>query len=210
MKISHHPDDATLMSFAAGSLPEALAAVAAGHLAMCPRCASEVARMERLGACLLGALRPAAVTRPAPSPATSRGASREGAARPAGGSFNLELLLGSDLDAVRWRWLALGVWHRPITLPPGTSGGLRLLKVAPGQSIPEHGHAGSELTLVLRGSYTDETGCYGAGDVADLDEDIEHRPIADGETGCICLLASEKLARFKGVLPRILQPFTRI
>ena len=36
MTITHHLDDATLMSFAAGSLPNALAAIAAAHIAMMP------------------------------------------------------------------------------------------------------------------------------------------------------------------------------
>ena len=47
MTITHHLDDATLMSFAAGALPAALSAVAAAHVAMCPRCRREVAALER-------------------------------------------------------------------------------------------------------------------------------------------------------------------
>lgn len=201
MTITRHLDDATLMSFAAGGLPEALAAVAAAHVAMCPRCAGEVRSLERVGACFLEALEPEPVGPPAAVAAR---------AVPAASSGAVAALLGSDFDAVRWRWLAIGVWHMRVPLSPGAKGSLRLLKVAPGQTIPEHGHEGSELTLVLRGSYSDETGCYGAGDVADLDEEIEHRPRAHPETGCVCLLASEKLSRFKGIVPRLIQPFTRV
>lgn len=62
------------------------------------------------------------------------------------------------------------------------------------------------MTLVLRGSYTDSTGHYAAGDVADLADDVEHAPIADAKEGCICLIASEKPARFKGLLARMMQP----
>ena len=36
MSITHHLDPATLMSYAAGGLAPALAAVAAQHIAMCP------------------------------------------------------------------------------------------------------------------------------------------------------------------------------
>ena len=42
MSITHHPDDSTLMSYAAGSLPAALAVVVAAHLSVCPRCREEV------------------------------------------------------------------------------------------------------------------------------------------------------------------------
>ena len=53
MTIVHHPDDATLMSFAAGSLTEALAAVVATHIAMCPRCARELELLELVGTALI-------------------------------------------------------------------------------------------------------------------------------------------------------------
>jgi putative transcriptional regulator len=85
-------------------------------------------------------------------------------------------------------------------------GGLGLLKVAPGRVVPEHGHAGAELTLVLRGSFHDATGRYLPGDVADLDETVEHKPIADPGRECICLVASERPSRFRGLLARLLQP----
>ena len=67
------------------------------------------------------------------------------------------------------------MWDHP--LPLAGAGKLRLLKVAPGHGIPEHGHGGAELTLVLRGSFHDETGRYARGDVADLDETVEHQPV---------------------------------
>src|SRR6185503_11342175 len=192
----HHLDDATLMSFAAGALPAALSAVAAAHADMCPRCRQEVAAMERLGGALMGELSPVAIERseplqPMPAPAGVRELSRHAAAtghgevpRPIAG------LVSGGLDAVAWRWLGLGVWDH--TLPVTGAGKLRLLKVAPGRSVPEHGHGGAELTLVLRGSFHDETGRYARGDVADLDETVEHQPVVpDADGDCICLIASE-------------------
>ena len=89
-----------------------------------------------------------------------------------------------------------------------TCGELHLISTSAGRDLPEHGHNGAELTLVLRGAYQDETGQFRVGDAADLDESIEHRPVADPEAGCICVLAFERPARFKGLLPRLLQPLT--
>ena len=209
MTISRHLDDTTLMSFAAGSLPEALAAVAASHIAVCPVCAREVRRMERVGAALFAGLETAALARPAPVIALRRAQADNVPEAPAVGNDDvpapLARLIGGDLDAVKWRRLGLGVWHVKL---PTARGDLRLLKVGPGRRMPEHGHGGSELTLMLRGSYTDETGVYRQGDVADLDTEIEHTPVADAFTGCICLIASEKPARFRGLIPRIVQPLT--
>jgi len=57
-------------------------------------------------------------------------------------------------------------------------------------TLPEHGHEGSEITMVLRGTISDSTGLYRPGDVCDIDESIEHAPIA-GEGGCICVVAQD-------------------
>ena len=67
MTITHHLDDATLMSFAAGSLPNALAAVAAAHVAMCPHCRRELRMLERIGGALVSALTPATLVRVQPA-----------------------------------------------------------------------------------------------------------------------------------------------
>jgi putative transcriptional regulator len=91
----------------------------------------------------------------------------------------------------------------------GEAGGdLRLLKIKPGRRMPDHGHRGSELTLILDGAYTDKTGTYRAGDVADLGDDLEHRPVADAMHGCICVVASEQPARYKTMLQKLIQPLT--
>ena len=122
----------------------------------------------------------------------------------------LDQVVAGDVSAVRWRRLGFGVWHAPLKLSPGSKGDLRLIKVAPGQTMPEHGHGGSELSLILAGSYSDTIGRFSAGDLADLDEDHEHAPAADLGTGCVCLIASERQAKFKGMLARILQPLIGI
>jgi putative transcriptional regulator len=207
MTITHHLDDATLMSFAAGSLPESLSAVAAAHVAMCGRCRREVAALERLGGALLAGLPSADLDRSTLVPPA--GAMIRRAASSRGGSASevpapLIGLVGGDLDALRWRWLGLGVWHLRLSL--AGRGALSLLKVSPGRAIPEHRHAGSELTLVLRGSFEDATGRYRPGDVADLDDSIAHTPVAGPGADCICVVASEKPAHFRGLLARMIQP----
>lgn len=204
MTITHHLDEATLMSFAAGSLPAALAAVAAAHTAMCPRCRHEVALLEGVGQALVSELAPASLARPEP-PTPPPAASHQPSHRQDGqGDAEVPRVVGrlvaGGLDAVRWRWLGPGVWDRP--LPVAGAGKLRLLKVAPGHHVPEHGHGGTELTLVLRGAFRDATGLYARGDVADLDETIAHKPVIDGNVDCICLVASEQPELFRGRFAR--------
>lgn len=201
MTINHHLDDATLMSFVAGSLPETLAAVAAAHVSMCARCKREVTMHERVGAALIQNIAPAELKRSAPEMAEA--VTRDEAPAPGKATMPLERLLGGGLDNVRWSWIGPGLWHRP--LHEGGRGTLQLIKAAPGARVPEHTHGGGELTLVLRGALIDETGTYSPGDVADLDESVEHNPVADKGEGCICLIANEQPTRFRGVLARIMQ-----
>jgi putative transcriptional regulator len=206
MTITHHLDDATLVSFAAGGLSDALSAVAAAHIALCPRCRRELANAERVGAVLLAGLAPAPLTGGPPKPPAGTAKDDTVAAATPGELPPALRTRYGDLDGVRWRWIGPGIWHRP--LPVSGEGSLHLLKAAAGAVVPEHDHGGGELTLVLRGALIDTTGRYGPGDVADLDVEAEgHQPRADAADGCICLLASERPARFRGLLARLLQPY---
>ncbi|MBU1211519.1 MAG: ChrR family anti-sigma-E factor [Alphaproteobacteria bacterium] len=211
MKIDHHPDESTLMSYAAGSLPEPLSAVVAAHIELCPDCAHEVRAMERIGATLFEVLAPASVGLTAGQAFAGAAPSLAATAayvdtRPT--ASVLTRLLGGELADVHWKRLGFGIWHYPIKLSPNSKGDLRLIKVAPGQVMPDHGHGGSELTLILSGSYSDEFGTYRSGDLSDLGDDVEHQPVSDPVEGCVCLIASERKARFKDVLARIVQPLT--
>jgi putative transcriptional regulator len=210
---THHPDPSTLMSCAAGSQPEALAAVLASHLATCKQCADAVAKMEHVGAVLFDDIQPKTVNRLAPVSAARAQIPGDatGGALDCGRSevpYALQSLIGNDLDSIHWKRLVPGVWHHSLKLSDGTSGDLRLIKVAPGHALPSHSHGGEELTLVLRGSYEDSTGRYRVGDVADLADDVEHAPVADPVDGCICLIASERPAKFKSILARMMQPLS--
>lgn len=213
MTTKFHLDDATLMSCAAGSQPEALAAVVASHLAVCPQCSAHLRAFERIGAALFDDISPAPLASDPPIVALRASESENDiAAEPAKETadipFPLRGKVGARLDDLHWKWLSPGIWHFPIPLSETASGDLRLLKVSPGHAMPEHGHGGSEITLILRGSYHDRLGTFRAGDVADLGDDVEHRPIADATEGCICLIATDRKAKFKGLFARLVQPLT--
>ena len=213
--ITHHPDIASLMCCSAGSQPEACAAVIASHLAYCPACCAEVRRMQKIGAVLFDTLEPAKLSESAPIIAmraceSEKDANERWMGAPCKACKGdvpppLAALIGERLDDVPWRWVSPGVWTYRVPLSEGCGGDLRLFRISPGRSLPEREDAGCELTIILRGSYTDELGTYRAGDVADLDEGVAHGPVACPEKGCICLTATEKKLRFKSGLPRLLQ-----
>ena len=87
---------------------------------------------------------------------------------------------------------------------------MRLLRIPAGTAVPDHGHHGTELTLVLQGAFTDEEDRFGAGDVEVANEDLHHTPVADEGMDCICLAATDAPLRFNGLVPRIAQRFIGI
>lgn len=204
MTIHHHPDDATLMSFAAGSLNEALAAVVACHAGMCPKCTTTIREMELIGSTVMCDLHPESVPFVQPSGRFRTALERPG--RHAVKVDPLARLLPLPLDQLQWKRIGLGVHTVKLPLSASTIGDLRLLRIAAGTKVPEHGHGGSELTLILKGAYTDSLGRFAEGDVADVDAETEHQPVVEAVGECICLVASESKARFRG-LARLLQPF---
>jgi len=211
MKITHHPAPESLMSCSAGSMPEAFAAVMASHIAVCPTCRKELAVMEQIGVALFAQVESTQVASMAPVIAMRGLESERGAEEQSrsDGDVPMPLVkaLGTSLDQVPWKRVGPGVSQHQIMLSHEGRGSLRLIKVAPGRLLPAHGHSGSELTLVLRGSFRDESGRYDVGDVADVGEDIEHAPIADADQGCICLVATDGKMHFKSRIARLVQPF---
>ena len=122
----------------------------------------------------------------------------------------LARLLPSGLDELDWRWVAPGIRQFNLGTRHRRHGAFKLLHLAPGTTLAEHGHNDRELTYVVRGSYTDDFGRFGPGDIADLDERVEHRPLVDPGEPCIALIATHSPVRFNGMLGRIMQPFVGI
>lgn len=214
MTIEHHIDRATILAFASGELDEAFSIVVSAHLAMCDQCREEVRKAEEIGGAFLEE-----ESASLDDGAFDRLMNTLGDEEPkeliehlpkvpmAGGAvpYPLQRVLGGDLDSIRWRRLSPGI--RRADLSKKVSGGmLYALEIAPGLQVPEHGHNGYELTLVLKGAYCDHFGRFGPGDIADHDEDVEHQPVVEEGEVCVCIVASGSLLRYKSVLNRILQP----
>ncbi len=219
MKTAFHLDDATVVAYAGGSLSNCLSVVAASHVAMCDHCRAKVRRAEAVGAVLLETCEVQQMKPDALSSVFERidgsdwvqPKTRSDASDDPDPSLPLPVsrLLDCRLDDVRWKTAGPGVGIHVIEKNDDGSS-LYMLKVRPGHKLPDHGHAGQEMTLILRGAYRDVIGRFAPGDVADLDEHIEHQPVIEDGEDCICLIATEAPARFKGLVPRLLQPIVGI
>ena len=214
MTINHHLDNATVLAYAAGTLGEALGVAAACHISMCPDCRGAVRKAEALGGEILdglqvsevsGACRTATLAR-LEDPVTRRPAAARGELPPPLG----RLLGGRGFAQLRWRKKAPGVAVYELPLSKNARGSLKLISIAPGLSMLEHGHGGGELTLVLKGAFKDKLGRFARGDIADLDQDTEHCPVIEAGETCICLFATEAPTRYRTLIGRLLQPFLGI
>ncbi|MEM8987773.1 MAG: ChrR family anti-sigma-E factor [Pseudomonadota bacterium] len=218
MSIHHHPSDASLLAYAAGSMNESLSVLIATHIAMCPECRARVDEYEALGGEVLDAIAPAEMNGSGLDDVLGRLDDEDIEEEPVYAApildrARLEMpqplrtYLPQGIDAVKWRPVGPGVAQFPIAGMDAKGARLRLLKIAPGVNIPQHSHAGQELTLILRGSYVDEIGRFAKGDVADLNPDVTHTPVADTDEDCICLVAADAPLKFNDIVSRIMQPF---
>lgn len=208
--INHHTPDAMLAAYAAGTLPHPFAVVVASHVSLCPQCRAALEAHQHVGGVVLEETESVAVSTGlkndilsqldapyTPEPVYDRA-----------GIFPGPVIEAMKNRAPRWKKLGMGV--RQDILTSSENGSVRLLYIPPGQAVPDHSHNGLELTLVLQGSFSDETGRFGVGDLEVADEALEHTPTADKGEACICLAATDARLRFRSLVPRLLQPLFRI
>lgn len=208
----HHPSPEILIAYAAGSLPEPHALVIATHLSLCPECRATTMELDALGGAMLDELSPtlmepdaldrlmARLDEPAPPEAPPLPADP---VLPA----PLRAYVGRSIEGVAWKKLGFGIEEFRLPIPDTQRYSTRLVRVAAGREIPSHGHDGDELTLVLAGGFTDGSDNYRRGDVAGADPTVSHRPVADADGECICLIVTEGKLRFSGLFGPLLSYF---
>lgn len=219
--IRHHPGEATLVSYASGALSHGLSLIVAAHLGACQRCRRKVGLADGIGGYLMAEAAPVKVSDRSldmvfqriesdvveateATMDTAPAIGRHGVAAPLGA------MLPEDLSDARWWAIGPGIRQAKLPGSDGQDEGVKLLRIAPGRSVPQHSHGGHEMTLIISGSYTDEIGRFQAGDIADLDGDVQHQPVSDGSEDCICIIATDAPLNFTGLVPRLMQSFIRI
>ncbi|MEW8505805.1 MAG: cupin domain-containing protein [Candidatus Thiodiazotropha sp.] len=114
------------------------------------------------------------------------------------------------VDSSLWQSSVPGIRQHLISGIESGRGSVRPLSIAPGTRISHHTHMGGELALVIKGACEVEIGIFESGDLADLDDSVEHQPVVAGDEPCICLIASDDKLRFSGVFSRVLHPLIGI
>lgn len=218
LHVQHHLSDELLLDYATGNLAEGWSIAVATHLALCPACRDRLSFMEHTGGQLLEANEVKSdETSSADSWASMKAklGKRSGAtssAKPVATPADIPVLpeplrsyLGGDVEALKWKALGRGAYHIPIKTGDSESQ-VRLLKIPAGKPVPEHSHGGRELTLVLKGAFTDGATVFKRGDIEEADETLTHQPVATPDEDCICLAVTDAPLKFKSLLVRLVQP----
>lgn len=219
LHVQHHISDELLLDYATGNLAEGWSIAVATHLALCPACRDRLSFMEHTGGQILEATEVVAEeTSSADSWSAmkaklkAQGSSPTATAKPVATPADVPVLpeplrsyVGGDVNALKWKSLGRGAYHIPIKTGDAESQ-VRLLKIPAGKPVPEHSHGGRELTLVLKGAFTDGETVFKRGDLEEADETLTHQPVATPEEDCICLAVTDAPLKFKSLLVRLVQP----
>ena len=214
--VRHHVTEDLLWDYHRGALPSGLRLTVATHLELCLHCRAETAVFDAIGGALLDDIEGvelaasaldlalARIERPEEPPV------RKTKSRPA---FLAGFDLPDTLNEARIKdrhWAAPGVWMASIYVDDAAKGSKTfLMHVKAGMTMPEHTHRGPEVTLVLKGRFSDVYGEYSQGDIAVCADEHSHSPSILDED-CLCLVWQQAAIVPKTWLGKLLQPFARI
>lgn len=199
--------DALLAAYAAGTLPRSLHALMGAHLELNDGSRTYVRSLE--------ASLSRGVELTSAGPIQNRSARlasifecaaaepRKAAALPRA----LEHFLGHDLENLSFSTVLPGIREHRVEAGDGTVA--VLYRIRPGRKMPQHTHEGSEVTLVIRGGFSDESGHFVRGDVAVTDEHVDHVPVADAGEECVCFAVMDAPLRLTGPIGRMFNRFLR-
>ena len=230
----HHPAPELLTGFANGTLAASLNIVISAHLEQCVACRTRTSELEAQAA--VDWLQSSATADTADINAVTGTGNPAGFPRPNLSHLMVDITSQPQLCAVThhsdpvpemhmldhsvrlprvlakvasaglvWKQLAGGINQASVVLDDRMQ--CEFLYMKPGSQVPVHKHQGTEVTLVLDGSFSDETGKYEKSDFVVRDRSHTHQPAS--EEGCLCFAVLDSPLTFTGGLARLLNPLLR-
>lgn len=121
-------------------------------------------------------------------------------------SFTLPKILAKAAnEGLVWKKLAGGINQAKLDIDTETQ--CEFIYMSPGSQTPMHKHQGSEITLVLDGSFSDASGTYEPADFIVRSGKDEHQPIS--EEGCLCFAVLDSPLTFTQGVARLFNPINR-
>ena len=117
-----------------------------------------------------------------------------------------KVLAKAASDGLVWKQLGAGISQADVKIDEEAHCSFLFMK--PGSQTPVHKHQGTETTLVLDGSMSDELGEYGKSDFILRTDNDTHQPKT--EDGCLCFSVLDSPLTFTKGLARLLNPLNRL
>ena len=117
-----------------------------------------------------------------------------------------KVLAKAASEGLVWKQLGAGISQADVKIDEEAH--CSFLYMKPGSQTPVHKHQGTETTLVLDGSMTDELGEYGKSDFILRTNHDTHQPRT--EDGCLCFSVLDSPLTFTKGLARLLNPINRL
>ena len=214
--VNHHPDTRLLNEFSSGALPLAQSACVSLHLKYCEQCQRSHQRLQQLGSALFEDLAPQQVDdsllrtvmarldeEPEPLSYSNQAEDRDNY------PGLVQRLMAHDYDDLEWQKITADLLISRLRTGD-VDNEFALYHIKAGGSIPQHTHKGTELTLVLDGSFSDEEGVYHEGDFLMRDAEHVHTPTAARTGDCVCVGVLDAPIRFTQWNYRPLNPFLKL
>jgi putative transcriptional regulator len=206
--INYHPDARFLTDYAAGSLPVSQALCVAAHLHYCAACRAKSRELTALGAELFMQQQEVAPTdgeyerllarieqeklQARMEPRDEQHGELHDDPREESNAVSTILpramhrLANGDIEQLRWRKVGRNFRYSPLNVGDAARE-TSLLYIKAGGKIPQHRHSGDEITVILKGSFSDREGKYGVGDFIVRTRGETHQPVASQDQDCLCL-----------------------
>ena len=201
--------DALLVDYAAGALSQPLEILIETHLAMNPESAKTMQMLMQLGGILLEECELVSLSEGALDKVLSAISEDEKPAQKISKPEHSFLPRPiseyiPDLSCTKsWHSAGIGIARHDVSFSQPDMRAT-IYRIQPNRAVPSHSHTGSEITLVLAGGFSDETGTYGPGDVAVQEAGEVHKPVADADGECIVFAVNEGDIRLAGPFGRVL------
>ena len=209
-----HPDETMLLEFSAGTLATAPSICVSAHLHFCSKCRTSLLRLDQIGAQLMSEANPLELEDDAfdtvmanldssqqiPSVSDNKRTSYP---------FSVSKLMKNNLVSQTWRRLSASV--DVARFETGQKDfEVALHKICAGGKIPKHDHHGLEYTVVLKGSFSDESAVYREGDFLVREPGDVHQPMGAQNGECVCLSALSAPIKLTNPFGFLMKPWLRI
>lgn len=223
--IVRHPDSAFLVEYASGSVDLAPSIAITTHIQFCDQCRRTVESLQAVGGEILEKANSVPVSDDLLDSVFAHIDSDSAEEHSASGvqhevasvDDSNEVLseLASTVPAyirqflpaepLKWRFLSPSLKTATISVGEDVHE-LSFLKIKAGGKAPVHTHKGTEITVVLKGCFSDEDDLYHPGDFIVRQAGETHQPIAAQNEECICLSVLSAPIQLTGI-KSMLNPF---